>query len=336
MPVFSSMVGQHFAYASGRSGVLQNMLLSSSDRDRLLGAKDLREAEAILTELKLTNPIDQGLKKSAEILSAIEEWVRKEVEHMTPASKLPTFAILWMEYDIPLIAYLLKKHVGLTSAVSTVPNDAMASCKAGEIESFLAERKNEGLPSHLINFLQTALQWENPTPQYVDAQVSQYITSRQLMLARASGSKLIVRYVRNKIDIVNIRTALRLVEEKESSSDHLIMGGGIDPKKLTGNLESILHAINASSLPYELAERIRKASNDTNALELALSDVLAKDIADMWNIPLSIEPVFAFAALAQSQLKLLRTLLIGKRAAMSPQEIKHVLPPFISASHYLS
>jgi len=55
----------------------------------------------------------------------------------------------------------------------------------------------------------------------------------------------------------------------------------------------------------------------------------------MWNIPLSIEPVFAFAALAQSQLALLRALIIGKRANLDPQTIKKMLPPFLSASHYV-
>lgn len=337
MPAFSSMVGQHFAYAAGRSGVLQQILLSASDRDRLLGARDLQEAEAILTELKLTNPIDQGLKKSADILHALEQWVRKEVEQMTPESKLPTFSILWMERDIPLIAYALKKHFGLTSAVSSAPSDAMTSVSLEALTTYLADGTEGQLPSHITGFLKEALAWENVSPQMVDTAVAQHIANMQLRLARTSGSSLIKQYVKHKIDCGNIRTALRLLKDEDvHTKDHLIMGGYIDPTKFTGDLGSILAAVDASPLSYELSEKISKAVDDTNALELALSEILAEDIARMWNMALSIEPVFAFAALTESQLKLLRTLLIGKRANMSPQEIKHVLPPFLSASHYIS
>ena len=335
MSLLSPTVGQHFAYAAGRTAVLQQILLSTSDKDRLLGAKDMREAEAILTELKLTNPIDQGLKKSDDILNAIEQWIRKEVEHMTPESKQPTFSILWMENDASLIAYLLKEFFGLTSDVSTVPSDSMTSYSKADIEVLVQENTAGTLPSHLVTFVQSVKEMTDPQPQQIDAAVTQYIANMQRKLARASDSSLIKRYVRHKIDVTNIRTALRLLNQEESASDHLIMGGNIDPKALQGDLNSILATIDTSSLPYELSEAIRAAGSDTNALEQALSKVTANDIAAMWNVPMSIEPVFAFAALANLQLKLLRVLLIGKRATMSPQEIKSILPPFLSASHYV-
>lgn len=335
MPVLSSMVGQHFAYASGRSGVLQQILLTMSDRDRLLGAKDLTEAEAILTELKMTNPIDQGLKRSDEILNAIEAWARSEVEQMTPESKQETFSILWMENDIPLLSYLIKERMGLTSAISTVPSDTMSSYTVEQLRDYL-ENGNEGtLPAHLVTFLRETVSQEDVSPQSIDSAVAQYVCDLQRKLARSSGSKLIMKYVRHKIDLTNIRTALRLLKSETTDESHLIMGGTIETARLTKDRESIFRAIDASPLPYELSTQLRAAGDDTNAIELALSQVIANDIAAMWNIPLSIEPVFAFAALTLSQLKLLRTLLIGKRAAMSPQEIKQVLPPFLSASHYV-
>ena len=336
MSVFSSVLGQHFAYASGRTGILQQILMNVSDRDRLLGAKDLREAEAILTELKMTNPIDQGLKKSDEILHAIEAWIRSEVEHMTPESKLPTFSILWMENDAPLISFLLKKYFGLTSEVSVEPSATMTTYRRDDLVALVEEGTEGTLPSHLTGFVSEAKTLEDPTPQQIDSAVTQYVADMQRKLARASGSALIKQYVRHKVDVTNIRTALRLrKDENHDVKDHLIMGGNIDPKALTGDLSSILTAIDKSPLPYELSEAIRVSADNTNALEQALSSVTANDIAAMWNIPMSIEPVFAFAALANSQLKVLRCLLIGKRANMSPQEIKQILPPFLSASHYV-
>lgn len=169
----------------------------------------------------------------------------------------------------------------------------------------------------------------------IDASVSQYIAGVQLSLAQVSGSALIRRFVRNTIDLKNIRTALR-VKNAPDAIDHLIQGGNIDPKSLVGDAKRLQAAIDRSPLAYALSDAVRSASDDANALEIALSKVTANDIADMWNIPLSIEPVFAFAALAQSQIMLLRAIVIGKRAGLSPQEIKQMLPPFIPASHYMS
>jgi hypothetical protein len=323
-----SLIGQHFAYASGRTGVLQQLLLTASDRDRLLGAADLKEAEAILTELKLTNPIDQGLTKSDEILRAIGAWVREEVDTMSPAAKRPTFHILWLEEDAPILSYLLKKHHGLTSAVSSQPQSGMTAYGTETLKALVDDDVKGLLPSHLIEFVKKAKAMKGADPIAIDSVVAQYIATLQLSLARTSGSKAIERYVEHKIDLTNIRTALR-------KSCDLIVGGSIDPATLTKDVPSLLGAIDRSSLPYKLSESIRKTLDDPNALEHALSKVIADDIAHMWNIPLSIEPVFAFAALAQSQMKLLRVLLIGKRANMSPQEIKLMLPPFLSASHYV-
>jgi vacuolar-type H+-ATPase subunit C/Vma6 len=323
-----SLIGQHFAYASGRTGVLQQLLLTASDRDRLLGAADLKEAEAILTELKLTNPIDQGLAKSDEILRAIGSWVREEVDTMAPAAKRPVFHILWLEEDAPILSYLLKKHHGLTSAASTQPISDMTAYGSQALEALVNDNVTGSLPSLLKEFVQKAKAMKNANPISIDNAVAQYIATLQLSLARTSGSKALQTYVEHKIDLTNIRTALR------QSSD-LIVGGSLPITALTKDVPSLLSAIDRSSLPYELAESIRKTLDDPNALEHALSKVIADDIAHMWNVPLSIEPVFAFAALAQSQMKLLRVLLIGKRANMSPQEIKLMLPPFLSASHYV-
>lgn len=328
MSTMQSLIGQHFAYASGRTGVLQQLLLTASDRDRLLGAASLKEAESILTELKLTNPIDQGLKKTEEILLAIGAWVRKEVETMAPESKKPAFHILWLEEDAPVLSYLLKSHHGLTSAVSSQPQSGMTAYGIDALTTLVNDEVSGSLPSHLTEFVKTAKTMKDVTPQAIDSAVAQYIATVQLSLARASGSKALKTYVEHKIDLSNIRTALR-------NSDDLLTGGSISPTALTKGIPNILRAIDRSTLPYELSENIRKVVDDPNAVEHALSKVVAEDIAHMWNIPLSIEPVFAFAALAQSQMRLLRVLLIGKRANMSPQEIKLMLPPFLSASHYV-
>lgn len=328
MSTKSALIGQHFAYASGRTGVLQQLLLSASDRDRLLGSASLQEAELILAELKLAHIAGPGLKKSDDILRAIGTWIHKEVETMIPESKQETFQILWLEEDAPMLSYLLKRHHGLTSSISIPPSNRMNTYDIDTLEQF---------PENLVPCIRSLKKqrvnaWK---PEDIDHEVAAYVAALQKTLARTSGSSAIKQYVTHKIDLGNIRTALRCLVQGIDAKNYLLEGGNIPLKDLTKDRKGILDAINRSHLPYTLADALTKAADDHNAIEHALSKVIADDIAHMWNIPLSIEPVFAFAALAQSHMRLLRVLLIGKRAGFSPQEIKLMLPPFLSASHYV-
>jgi hypothetical protein len=336
MTQLPAYVDQAYAFAHGRIGVLQQLLLNRSDVDRLLGSHDLHDAEKILTELRLTTQIPQGVNREEDVLDLVSLWVRSEVEHMSPEGKVDVFGVLWMESDAPLLSYLLKQHFGLTSSISHEPKSALSSLDPTLVRQYLAEGKSDILPEQLMVFIQEMLKKESPTPMEIDAAVSQYIATRQLELARRSGSYGIQQFTRHNIDVRNIRTALRLLDSTSTERmSELLTGGSVKPSALNGDRASIARAVEEAGLGYGLAALIRKQETDWNDMERALSDVLAEDVAVLWNVPLSVEPLFAFAALTLSQLGLLRVLLIGKRSGLSPQEIKKILPPFIPATHYV-
>ncbi|MDD3896266.1 MAG: V-type ATPase subunit [Candidatus Peribacteraceae bacterium] len=335
MSQLASLIGQKFAYAYGRTGVLQQLLLDQSDTDRLLGTHGREEVEKIFTELKFTSKIDQDLTRGESILQALGAWVRREVEQMSPVEQRPVFHILWLSGDMALLSYLLKDFHGLTSAVSEAPEPPMTAYAPAALRALARGEQDESLPSYLTAFVQEMRALPSPTPQHIDACCTQFAAQLKLRLAQASGSSLIRRYVRHGIDLTNIRTSLRNYDES-AVSDALLAGGEIPVHQLLGGRANVLSAINRSSLPYELAESIEKLGEDPIALERTCASVLAQDIADMWNIPMSIEPLFAFAAIALSNIFLMRTILIGKANGLPPQEIKKILPPFIPSTHFLS
>ena len=331
MSDLSSLLGQQFAFAHGRIGVLQQLLMKTADTDRLLGARDVRETESILTELKITSLIDQSLKKADPILRALEKWIRAEVEQMSPIAKRPAFHILWIQGDAPLLAYLLKKFHRLSSSVSEEPKSGLSAYEPEALRALVEEDTATQLPSHLVEFVQRVRKMAKPTPQEIDSAVSQFVADLQLKLARTSGSKSIKEHVQHRIDLTNIRTALRTVEE--DSIKEFIHGGSISSGTLNGSLKEIQATVERDDLGYFLSDALKK--EDVTAFERACADVIAADIAQMWNVPLSIEPLFAFASIAMTQLSLIRVILISKRNGLSPQETKALLPPFLSASHYL-
>lgn len=336
MKLVPPSVGQHFAFAQGRIGVIKQVLLSQSDVDRLLGAHDRKGVEQIFTELKITNGIDQSVKNGDAILIAVARWMRNEVENMTPVSKQAIFNILWLEGDAPCIAYLLKKHHGLVSDISEEPVPSFSAYNVEQLRAFVEREETVELPSHVVALVERVKAMENPSPKQIDTEVAQYVADTRLRLARTSGSKDILLYVKHLIDCSNLRTALRLRDEDASEVlPYLLQGGTIKVQELAKSQTDILKAMKKSGLSYRLSDLLEKPEIDVNAIEQALTYIVSEDIARMWNVPLSIEPLFAFAAITTMQLKLMRMILMGKRNELTPQEIKAALPPFISASHYV-
>ncbi|MBU2213716.1 V-type ATPase subunit [Patescibacteria group bacterium] len=341
MPASSTILGQHFAYAHGRMGVLKLLLLEQSDVDRLLGAKDLRETEKILTELKLTNVIDQGLSEGHAILEAVGTWMRNEVQKMSPLVSRPIFGILWLENDAPLLAYLLKKSHGLSSEISQEPLSGMNMYDPEVLRALILNEPSAGLhpavPKSLESFVKKILAKEELSAQEIDSAVTKFVVQMQKRLSKTSGSRSIERYLEHRIDLFNIRTALRLsTKETKEVIPFLIEGGTIDPARLAGTEEEIASAIGRSKLSIFLPKDLESLLNDPIEFEQSAAHIVASDIAKMWNVPLTIDPLFAFAAITLGQLKLIRTILIAKNNELSPQETKHVLPPFLTASSFAS
>lgn len=332
----SPTIGQEFAFAQGRIGVLKQSLLSQSDVDRLLGAHDKKAVEQIFTELKITNNVDQGIQKGDTMLVAIAGWMRSEVEQMTPQNKQVIFTILWLEGDAPVLAYLLKKHHGFVSEISVEPTPGFSAYNSEQLRALVERDETMEIPSHLVDFVHRIKAMENLTAKIIDTEVAQYVANTRLRLARTSGSKDILLYVKHLIDSSNIRTALRLRDSDASEVlPYLLEGGTIKKEDLAKSQADILKTMKKSGISYQLSDLLAQNTIDVNAIEQALTYIVSEDIARMWNVPLSIEPLFAFAAITSLQIKLLRMILIGKRNELTPQEIKAALPPFISASHYV-
>jgi len=297
------------------------MLLEQTDLDRMLGAASAREVEKILTEVKMTNVIDQRISEGNAIIEAVGGWMRNQVEQMSPEEKRRIFHILWLENDCALMAHVIKKHHGLLSEVGEEPMSSMTSYKKEEYEN--------------LDFILDLKKREEITAQEVDTAVSNFVAGLQMGLAYKSGSEFIETYMSHNIDLKNIRTALRLAKsEIPEVLPFLLEGGTISRKELAGDKDVIISVLKRSNLDYYLPDDLETLLSDPVAFEQAAAHIISSDFAKMWNVPLSIEPLFAFAAITMNQLKVVRTILIAKQAELSPQETKKMLPPFLTASNF--
>lgn len=330
MSINFASIRQSFAYAYGRTTVLRPSLLTEGDVNRLLGATSGQDAVRMLTELPMTKYIPQNLEQPEQILYAVFHWLEQEVIGMSPANLQPVFEILWLEDLGTLVSLYYKKQQGfLQHDAGTVESFVSHEFKPAW-DTFVQTGNAEVLPINIRILLERTAKNTFDSPQEIDRLVSREVTTLKQELAKRSGSRLIKLFVQDSIDLKNIRLKLRLGEGYTESL--FLPGGRFAVHTFTGTKEKMLTAIETSKLSYTLADTIR--TNDIAAIEKASSSILAASISRMWNTALSIESTFAFAAITIQNLKLIRSILIGKKNDLSPQEIKSITPPFIRASLY--
>jgi len=323
------MTSTDFAYGYGRVGVLQQQLLNKSHVDRMVGAHGDKELRGVLSDVPFTARV-MPQDDLSRVVPSLELWLKDEVRRMSPPESRDIFDIIWLREDIPVIALLLKQHHGF--APKTTDDGAGATAYDRSALRALVEKGERGpLPEDLAHFVEEMKQDKTLKAQEIDHAVAVFVARKQTELAEASGSKLIRQYVAHLIDLQNIRTSRRLVPG-EDGSRHFLPGGEIDTQRLTGDPRSLALLIHASSLPNVLADSVANEKNTALALERALNLALAHDVAAMRGIPLGIEAIFAFAVMALSQTLMLRTVLIGKGAQLTGEEISKMLPPIFSTA----
>ncbi len=322
--------GSAFAYGYGRVGVLQQQLLHKADVDRLLGAHTDAELRQVLTDIPFTSHIPP-VDNLDDFTVTMERWLKQQLIKLAPEGKGDLFDILWLREDLPVLAHLLKEYHGQTSGLTAPPDASVTAYPYSMLRAQVFESGHRELPEDIAHFIEEMKSDKNIRPDEIDYQIAVFVAAKQLELAKASGSPLILRYVRHLIDLQNIRTARR-IRPGEETAKLFIQGGEIDPRRITTNAREISLLIHNSTLPSELADNMIEGDDTALVLERSLNRGLAHDVAAMRSIPLSVEPIFAYGVMALSQILMIRTILIGKAAHLEPAEIAAMLPPVYSTS----
>jgi vacuolar-type H+-ATPase subunit C/Vma6 len=307
----ASLHHRQHAFGFGRVGVLQELLLSQADIERLLQAGSEKDLVKVISELKIASSVSYS-SNPHQFIHAIECWLETELRHLVEEeSAKDVFDILWMKDDTSFVSYLLKKHHGLTSAIASEPHVGALAFSKEMYQECIGKGDFSRAPASLALWM-----------QFAEEQVK-----------RATKiSPLILRYVQHHIDLQNIRTAQRLAKTTIPVAPYLLAGGTIAKEHFTEDMASLASVVKNSDLKALLSSG--SAGDDFILLERALVKEIAEDLAEMRSCILSIEPLFAFGAIAVSQLKVLRTILVGKSAGLASDEVKNLLPPFLSASPF--
>lgn len=225
-----------------------------------------------------------------------------------------------------LKASLLKledAEFGVTSGVGTIDPEV--------IERAVADRDYTTLPAHLADAAREAEEAFRDRGELsgVDNVLDTALWRHTLSVARERGGDFLLDYFRTEIDLLNVRTFVRLKVAEKDRSDleaAFIPGGRLDRSffeaALGEGMDSFARSIEYG--PYgALADVFRDWSRDRAAvLELACDNILLARVDGAATKPYSIEPLVAYILYRNIEIKLVRAAVLAKLDGLERSEIE--------------
>ena len=166
-------------------------------------------------------------------------------------------------------------------------------------------------------------------PQWVDLILDRACFAAMLADAQASGSAFVAELVRLRIDLTNLLTCVRLIRMKNGEAgkmmlrDALIEGGTVEPSGFLDAYDkgedTFWKEIGRTNMEA-LSREVNDASSLT-AVECASDNCWMESVRRAKMIPYGIEPLAAYLAATEYEVRNLRIVLAGIEAGLPPKTI---------------
>lgn len=308
-----------YAYACGRVNALATKLIDRARFQRMIEAQDAAEALRILAETDYASALAEIRDpRDFEVALARElDRVYRLLAELAPDPFL--LRMFGYRFDFHNLKVLLKAtavgqdHSHLLVRRGTVPPERLVAALEGRAE----------LPKPFLGPVSSAQQAFAATqdPQLIDAMLDGGLYDLLAEEARRRRYELILRYMQASIDLVNIRTFLRIRRLGKGPTflrQVLLNGGTLPVKRFHALHEQPLDAFAdwLARTPYWriAAEGLRMFNEGAplSGLEKLADDYLTALVKEARFVPLGPEPLFAYILAKESEIRNIRIILAGK------------------------
>ena len=215
------------------------------------------------------------------------------------------------------------EEIGLVDEVGTVPVSVLM--KAMQDDDLVA------LPPVMVDAVRTARDGHRDSGELtgVDRAFDLAMWKHLVETASTSGHSFLYGYFRTEIDLLNVRTFIRIKEAGGDQADLqrvFIPGARLDLSFFESHLSEPVEAL-ARSLEYGrysgLAPVFREwTAERAHALELACDNVLLDQVEGAKTIAYGIEPLVAYLLLRQLEIKLVRAAVAAKLSGVAREDVE--------------
>ncbi|MGL5649955.1 MAG: V-type ATP synthase subunit C [Clostridium sp.] len=328
------MDSMKFTQVIPRLRVLETRLLDKSKIDRMIDGVSGNEALKVLQETEYAG-VMTGIKRAEDYEEILSEELKRVYALMYSASPSKSLIdIMSLKYDYHNIKVLLKGMI-LRKDFSNmlIPVGKMELSK---LKYMVENNSLRDLPIRMKEAIIAANEdFEiNKDPQRIDIIVDRYMFMELHDIAKELNDKFIDKYLKVLVDSTNLKTLLRVKKQgkgKEFLEEVIIKGGSIDKDLLKGLLTDTVENIATKLSHTNYAEMIREGieeftkTNSASLLEKLVDNYIMKLMKEAKFIPFGPEPVIAYIYAKETEIKVVRIIMVGKLNNIASEVIRERL-----------
>jgi V/A-type H+-transporting ATPase subunit C len=323
-----------FSQVIPRIRVYETKLLYKSKIDRMIDSNSANESLKVLQETEYAN-VMTNVKRAEDYEIILSEELNRLFNMMYEISPQKSLIdLMSIKYDYSNIKVILKGmflKIDLSYLLVNVGTiDAMtlkALVENNEIRD-LAPIMREAIEETILKFE------EEKDPQMIDIILDKYMFKHLIQIKNEINDTFVEKYVTALIDSTNIKSLLRVKKQnkgREFFGSVIIEGGSIDKDKLLSMLNDAVENI-INKLAYtNYADFVRTGieyytkTNSVSMLEKLVDNYIMSMMKDAKIIPFGVEPIVAYVYAKETEIKIIRIIMVGKLNNIAAEVIRERL-----------
>ena len=323
-----------FTQVIPRLRVLETRLLDKAKIDRMIDSNSAEEALKVLQETEYAN-VMTNVKRASDyeaMLSTELKRVYAEVYDMSPSKTLVD--IMSIKYDYHNIKVILKgmflekdfSHMFIQVGMIDV----------SKLKVYIDTNSLTDVNPIMRKGIEEAIEDFNAKkdPQRIDIILDKYMFEEMRDISSKLEDAFTEKYVKALIDLTNVKSLLRVKKQKKGREFFLsvvIDGGFIDNDKLLALLNDAPENI-SSKLSYTNYEEVLKngvedyvKSGSAGLLEKLVDNYIMDMMKEAKMIPFGGEPLLAYIYAKETEIKVIRIIMVGKLNNITGEVIRERL-----------
>lgn len=323
-----------FSQVIPRIRVYETKLLDKAKIDRMIDSHSAEEVLKVLQETEYAN-VMTNVKRAEDyevILGGELKRLFTVMYDISPVKSLVDLMSIKYDYQnikVILKGMFLKKDFSyLLIPVGTIEGNSLKNMIENGNFSELPHLMREGVEEVKLSFENTN------DPQVIDIILDKYMFKSLVEIKNEINDRFVTKYVDALIDSTNLKTLLRVKKQnkgREFFASVIIEGGSIDKDKLISMLNDAAENISTKLAYTDYAEFIRSGIEYyTKTGSVSLLEKLADNyVMDMMKeakiIPFGVEPLLAYIYAKETEIKIIRIIMVGKLNNISAEVVRERL-----------
>ncbi len=311
----------NFTQAVARLRVLETRLLNKVKIERMV---DSNSAEDVLKSLQETEYVSLmgNVKKTEDYDILLKEELNRVYSLMYKISPDPVIVdIMSLKYDYHNIKVMLKgRALDKDFSHMLIP---VGTVNIEKLKLYMSTEEYRDLnPKMREAILQTEkIYHELKDPQKIDIIMDQYMYIDMLERAKGTNIDFIIDYVKRIIDFSNIKSIIRLKKQEKDIKffkEVILSGGDIDNDVLLKAFNEPIENMTTKFALSKYGEIIRLGLEEymktgkLSVLEKNSENYIMKEIKQAKYVSFGPEPIFAYIAAKETEIKIIRIIMVGK------------------------